>query len=160
GEDLRQQTVHRWVWAFLVAWWNRGNQAYIDLAGRTPTTTVRLAGATVRLAVVGDAGYAGLAQDRVLTRMAQRHREAPFHMVVHLGAPYFAGSAGEFNVHFLDGFSRFYKNAGIPVATLCGNHDLYYGTAGFQSALKILGQPGRYFLIETDHWRIACLDTA
>jgi hypothetical protein len=86
----------------LVAWWNRGNQAYVDLAGRTPTRPVGLPGDTVRLAVVGDAGYAGLAQDRVLTRMWQRHLQAPFHMVIHLGDTYFAGSAGEFNIHFLE----------------------------------------------------------
>jgi hypothetical protein len=48
----------------------------------------------------------------------------------------------------------------VPVVTLCGNHDLYHGPDGYLSALKVLKQPGRFFLIETPNWKIAALDTS
>jgi hypothetical protein len=44
--------------------------------------------------------------------------------------------------------------------TLCGNHDLYHGPEAYLAALKVLRQPGRFFLIKTPHWRIAALDTS
>ena len=62
-------------------------------------------------------------------------------------------------LNFLNPFSRLTR-AGMRLFTLVGNHDLYYGGAGFDFALNMLQQPGRYFLIESPHWRIACLDTS
>ncbi len=53
-----------------------------------------------------------------------------------------------------------YMDIGPPVLTLLGNHDLYFGAEAYAEALKVLKQPGRYFVIENTHWRIACLDTA
>src|SRR5947209_16125671 len=89
----------------------------------------------------------------------ERHGSNRFDAVVHLGDTYFAGSEEEMLKHFLVPFSPL-KNDSVRVVTLCGNHDLYYGPGGYNAALSILGQPGRYFLIETPDWRIACLDTA
>lgn len=44
--------------------------------------------------------------------------------------------------------------------TLVGNHDLYYGASGYDAALSILNQPGRYLEIDLPGWTIACLDTS
>lgn len=61
--------------------------------------------------------------------------------------------------NFLVPFSAL-RRSECPVYTLCGNHDLYYGAEAYLGAIKVLQQPGRYFAIENDHWRIACLDTS
>jgi hypothetical protein len=69
---------------------------------------------------------------------------------------YFSGHGKEFMDYLIAPF----RTLGPKVLSLVGNHDLYFGGEGFISVLKALGQPGRYFSIETPHGRVACLDTA
>jgi hypothetical protein len=159
GEELTNRAVLRWALTGIRAWLSRGDEAFITLSGRVPTGPITFDNETVRIAILGDAGYCGQAQNNVLRLIRERHNDKPFNFLVHLGDTYFAGSEQEMLKHFLDPFAPFW-HAGIKVMTLCGNHDLYYGPTGYSAALRILGQPGRYFVIDTPHWKIACLDTA
>jgi Calcineurin-like phosphoesterase len=158
GANLKEL---RWEWILtgIHAFLSRGDHAKVLLGGRTPAGPIQISEDKIRIAVVGDAGYRGAAQDKVLRLILRRHSKARFDFVIHLGDVYFAGSNDEMTRNFLDPFSKL-RNAGIKVHTLVGNHDLYYGGESFLFAINILGQPGRYFLIENPHWRIACLDTS
>ncbi|HLA10715.1 MAG TPA: metallophosphoesterase [Pyrinomonadaceae bacterium] len=156
GEQLRNASALRWIRTAVQALLARGDRSYVLLSGRTPQEPIKISGEKLRLAIVGDAGYEGYAQARVVRWMHERHLEDPFDLVIHLGDIYFSGSEREIFVNFLAPFSLI----GPRVLTLIGNHDLYYGAEGYSHALDVLNQPGRYFSIETPHWIIACLDTA
>jgi 3',5'-cyclic AMP phosphodiesterase CpdA len=97
----------------------------------------------------------------VLAAILQKHRERPFDYVVHLGDTYFGGGSSEVLENFLVPFNCFRKEQ-VPakVVSLCGNHDLYYGPAGYLAALEMFQQPARFFLVQTPHWRLAFLDTS
>lgn len=156
GSELTNQSILRWIKTGIHAWLARGNKAFVTLGGRTPTQPIAIAKENLRLAVVGDAGYRGHAQDKVIRYIRRRHAENAFDRVIHLGDVYFSGSGHEMLRNFLGPFSAI----GAGVLTLAGNHDLYYGVDGYAEALNVLRQPGRYFCIETPHWRVICLDTA
>jgi hypothetical protein len=157
GDDLRESWSLRWMLAGVRDWLNRNAREFRDLAARVPTRALRIEKPVARIAVLGDAGYRGEPQAKVLRGIARRHAESPFDLVVHLGDTYFAGAPGDFLIHLLAPL----RGLGIPFVTLCGNHDLYSGPVGFLATLDVIGdQPGRFFLIETPAWRIACLDTA
>ena len=159
GYELRNANVFGWALTGVQAWLSRGDRAFATLGGRTPTDPITLDEPSLRIAVIGDAGYRGGPQTKVIQLMLKLHRQCPFHLVIHLGDVYFAGGDAAMLEHFLAPFGPL-RTEGARVLTLCGNHDLYYGAEGYSHALDALGQPGRYFLIETPHWRIACLDTA
>ena len=90
-------------------------------------------GADLHLALLGDAGYKGDAKARVLDMIRGRHNAAPFDMVIHLGDTCFGGSPREILESLLAPFQRSLSGR---IATLCGNHDLYYGCSGYLSALR------------------------
>lgn len=156
GDELQNASWWPWAKTAVHAWLARGDRSYVLLGGRTPTDTVRFDKDHLRIAVAGDAGYRGLAQTNVLRTIRERHREATFDLLLHLGDVYFAGSGNEMLRNFLSPF----MSVGPKVLTLLGNHDLYFGAEPFNDALNILHQPGRFFCIENQYWRIACLDTA
>src|SRR2546430_534985 len=74
GEDLKNSSWLSWALVGVHAWLKRGDRSYALLGGRTPTTDLVLNKEKVRLAIVGDAGYAGRAQDTVLRLIWTRHR--------------------------------------------------------------------------------------
>jgi len=156
GEDLQRASWWPWAKTAIHAWLSRGDQSFVILGGRTPTETIKFDKDRLRLAVVGDGGYKGVAQENVLRMITTRHQEVPFDLLIHLGDTYFAASAAEMLRNFLSPFMA----TGLRVLTLLGNHDLYFGAEPFNDALNILAQPGRYFCIENNYWRIACLDSA
>jgi Calcineurin-like phosphoesterase len=156
GAELKNSTIWRWAIVGVEAWLNKGDKGMSDLAARVPTKPIELEGSPTRIAVVGDAGYRGVVQDAVIDMIANVHSKKPFDFLVHLGDVYFSAGAQAMLIHLLAPFNRL----GIPWATLCGNHDLYHGPEAYMSALDVLGQPGRYFLIKTDEWQIAALDTS
>jgi hypothetical protein len=156
GEELRNTAFWNWAKTGIHAWLTAGDRSYSLLGGRTPTRAIVVDKDKLRIAIVGDAGYRGVAQANVIHEIKQRHRLAPFDFIIHLGDVYFAGSGSEMLHNFLGPF----MDIGPQVFTLLGNHDLYFGADGYAEALKVLKQPGRYFLVENQHWRIACLDTA
>jgi hypothetical protein len=160
GQALKEGWYRpEWIKTGVKAIFSRFSSARVQLAAMTPDEPLRSDSAPFRVAVCGDAGFAGVAQDRVIRMILARHRENPFHFVIHLGDIYFAGDFDEMAVNFLNPFSKLTK-AGMRLVTLVGNHDLYYGGTSFIVAMNVLHQPGRYFLIETPNWRIACLDTS
>jgi hypothetical protein len=161
GEELSSnpQIWGRWVRIGLHLFLNPNDSSLQQLAAYTPEKTISYDKPIVRFAIVGDAGYKGIAQDTVFQMIASRHQHSAFDALIHLGDVYFAAGGEEMLHHFLGPVSRF-RNAGLKVFTLLGNHDLYYGASAYRVALDILQQPGRYFGIESPHWRIACLDTA
>lgn len=156
GEELRNASWWPWAKTLIHAWLTRGDRSYVLLGGRTPTETVVFDKDELRLAVTGDAGYKGTAQQNVLRMIKSRHSKDEFDLLIHLGDIYFAGSGNEMLKNFLGPF----MSVGPRVFTLLGNHDLYLGAEPYNDALNILHQPGRFFCIENEYWRIACLDTS
>lgn len=156
GEDLRNESYWNWAKTAVHIWLSRNDESYKTLMGMTPHETIEIDKDVVRLAVTGDAGFQGQAQSNVIYSIRDKHRSVPFDLLIHLGDIYFAGHGAEFLRHFLAPF----RSAGPRVLTLVGNHDLYFGGEAFINALKDLQQPGRYFCVETPHWRVLCLDTA
>ncbi len=156
GRELSNGNLLRWALAGISAWRTRGDRAWGDLGGRVPRADMTVPQTPSRIALVGDAGYRSTAQQRVLDAMQHRHRDAPFHLGIHLGDTYFAGSEAETLTNLLQPLAR------LPFGfvALCGNHDLYYGPSGYAAAITILKQPGRYFSVELPHWRLVCLDTS
>lgn len=159
GEDLRNSNIFKFALVGVHALLSRWDRSLQELAGKTPTRVIESDHEKVRFAIFGDAGYRGQAQDNVIQFILSRHQIDPFQFAIHLGDTYYGGDEEEVLKNLLNPFSAL-RNAGIQVFTLVGNHDVYYGADGFLAALNILNQPGRYFLIKTPAWRIACLDTA
>jgi hypothetical protein len=112
-----------------------------------------------RVAIVGDAGYRGLAQKRVLGMIEQRHKQARFDAVIHLGDTYHGGNESEMFHHLVAPLRELGGKLDVQVYSLCGNHDLYEGPDGYLDTLKALQQPGRFFVVEMPSWRLACLDS-
>src|SRR5215471_11117888 len=160
GEPGENLTTSWWRWAPMVCKtaFHRLTGSEEKLASLTPSAPIKLAKQRLRLAIVGDAGFSGLAQDAVIAMILGRHKSAPFDAVVHLGDVYRAADADAMKKHFLAPFSVF-GFRGARVYTLLGNHDVYLGGEAYISALKALDQPGRYFCMETRNWQVACLDT-
>ena len=156
GSELRRSSVLRWALAGARAFLNRQADGFLSLAARTPMHSIVVNEPVLRIALVGDAGYHGAPQEKVIWLIKRVQRERPFDAVVHLGDTYFAGGEADFLSNLLAPFS----SIDARFLTLCGNHDLYHGPAGFEATLGILRQPGRYFLIESQHWRVAALDTS
>jgi hypothetical protein len=160
GEKLKEGWYRpSWIKTGVRAILSHFSTTRVQLAAMTPDAPVITQAAPLRIAVCGDAGFVGVAQDKVIRMILSRHRIKPFDFAIHLGDVYFAGDVNEMALNFLQPFSRLTK-AGIRLFTLVGNHDLYYGGTSFVFAMNMLQQPGRYFLIESPYWRIACLDTS
>lgn len=156
GDELRNSRLDLWLRVAFRAVKRHLDRADAVLMSRVPRLPIEMECETLRLAIVGDAGYAGHAQSNVLRMIRARQANSKFDRLIHLGDTYFGGSIGEITKNLLAPL----RSLPIEALTLCGNHDLYYGPEGFEAAMAILRQPGRYFSIETPCWVIACLDTA
>jgi hypothetical protein len=165
GHELNEgpREFARWIKVLFAAFRNQRHESLLQLAARHPAKGIVMNRSRLRIAVLGDAGFKGQAQARVLQMILSRHNQhsdSAFDAVIHLGDVYFAGSSGEMDTNFLTPFQAFRQPPVAPVYTLVGNHDLYYGGESVIHALDDLHQPGRYFLIDTPAWRIICLDTS
>jgi hypothetical protein len=156
GEKLRNESVLSWVKTAVHMYLSRNDKGYLTLMGMTPHEPITIDKEVLRIAVVGDAGFECQAQKNVIDNIRRRHLAKPYDMLIHLGDIYFSGGHGEMLKNFLAPF----RKAGPRVFSLVGNHDLYFGGEAFGSMLEDLMQPGRYFSVENQYWRIACLDTA
>jgi predicted phosphodiesterase len=148
-----------WVdWAFVAlhAFKSSGDKSFNELKNKTPQNPITVDKIKIRFAVIGDAGFNGTVQAKLLDKIKKRHQENPFDFLIHLGDIYFGGSQGEMLHNFLSPF----KQVETKIYTLMGNHDLYYGGVPFMDVMNVLNQPGRFFSIENKHWIIACLDTS
>jgi hypothetical protein len=156
GESLRNDSCWEWLKVGVHIFLSRNDADYLTLMGMTPQEPIKIDNETARIAIAGDAGFSGQAQSNIIYGIRDRHKAHPFDLFIHLGDVYFAGHGDEFLKHLIAPF----KSVCPRMLTLVGNHDLYFGGGGFISALKAIEQPGRYFSVETPHWRILCLDTA
>jgi hypothetical protein len=158
GEDLDYKFT-RWLPVGLELLRARFARNWDVLKDRTPTKDVPLK-LPAHIAIFGDGGYRGLAQQRVFKMIQRRAQEVEFSVLIHLGDTYHGGGEGEMLRHLVTPLSTLGRRLGrIPTFTLCGNHDVYAGPDGYLSALSVLDQPGRFFSIETAVWRLACLDS-
>lgn len=80
-------------------------------------------------------------------------------VVIHLGDIYFSGTAEECRLHFLEPLRAVLPDTRL--FTLCGNHDVYSGGAGYYGLLDQIGQPASYFCLRSpdDSWQILGADT-
>jgi hypothetical protein len=159
GDDLDDKIRH-WLTFIVPLVKGRLARNWDVLHSQIPQRDVPLGGDVMRLAVFGDGGYFGLPQTNVLGMIAAGHKP-PFNAVIHLGDTYRGGSESEMFRHLIVPLLDLNHKLKIDkIYSLCGNHDLYAGPDGYLGVLTALGQPGRYFAIEGDGWRVACLDTA
>jgi Calcineurin-like phosphoesterase len=106
-----------------------------------------------KLAIIGDWGT-GLGQAKlVLGQVADMKPD----ILLHLGDVYFAGTQAETQNNFLSICRSTLGN--IPVFSLCGNHDMYSGGAGYYSLLDQIGQQASYFCLQNDDWMFLAMDT-
>jgi hypothetical protein len=161
GDDLDSKFYH---WFSFVAPFVRGKLArnWDTLKDLRPGHDVTISGPRVRLAVFGDGGYRGLAQQTVFRLIERQHEAAPFQAILHLGDTYHGGSDSEMFNHLVVPLAELRNRLTAPplAFSLCGNHDIYSGPDGYRGLVAALNQPGRYFAIETTAWRIACLDSS
>ncbi len=111
--------------------------------------------ARLRVALISDWGTGTDEARHVLSLLA---RQTP-DIVIHLGDIYYSGTATECQTHFLAPMRAALPNARI--FTLCGNHDVYSGGAGYYALLGQLGQPASYFCLRSPDraWQILGADT-
>jgi hypothetical protein len=127
---------------------------YIRAAQVGETVLTMPAGATI--ALVGDWGTGTNTAIGLLREVAQHKPD----VLIHLGDIYYSGTGNEVEANFSAGIKSVFPD-GIPTYTLCGNHDVYSGGAGFYALLKSLGQPASFFCLRSadNLWQFCALDT-
>lgn len=122
-----------------------------------------------RVALVADWGTGTPAAKALLADIARHKPDA----LVHLGDIYYAATPREMHENFLAIVDEIFPRGQgqVPVFTLCGNHDVYSGGAGYYSALPLLNpapafprasaQPASYFSLRTQGgaWQLLAMDT-
>jgi len=105
------------------------------------------------LAIIGDWGTG----DEVAINLLSEIKKLNPGVLLHLGDIYYAGTHNEEQSNFLD-ICR--KTLGdIPVFTMCGNHDMYSGGAGYYWLVDQLSQQASYFCLQNDNWQFLAMDT-
>lgn len=109
----------------------------------------------MRVALLSDWGTGTDEARQVASLLAKQKPDA----VIHLGDIYFSGTPEECRTHFLEPL-----RAVLPTQrlfTLCGNHDVYSGGAGYYALLQQLEQPASYFCLRSpdQSWQILAGDT-
>ena len=109
----------------------------------------------MRIALISDWGTGTDLARQVAALLARQQPDA----VIHLGDIYYAGTAGECDAHFLAPLRAVLPDR--PLFTLCGNHDVYSGGAGYYGLLRRIGQPASYFCLRSPDrsWQILAADT-
>ena len=110
-------------------------------------------GTKSKIAIIGDWGVGDDIAKNVLTQAAALKPD----LLLHLGDVYYAGTETEVKVNFLDICRSVLVN--IPIYTLCGNHDMYSGGAGYYSLLDQIGQKSSYFCLRNPNWMFLAMDT-
>ncbi len=110
---------------------------------------------TMRLALLSDWGTGTEEASRVARLLAQQRPDA----VIHLGDIYFSGTPEECSAHFLHPLRAVLPSQRL--FTLCGNHDVYSGGAGYYGLLRQIGQPASYFCLRSPDrsWQVLAADT-
>ena len=110
-------------------------------------------GTSSKLAIIGDWGVGDEVAINVLRQVAAQKPD----ILLHLGDVYYAGTQHEAKVNFLDICSSVLP--GIPIYSLCGNHDMYSGGSGYYWLLDQIGQKSSYFCLQNDNWMFLAMDT-
>lgn len=110
-------------------------------------------GTKTRLAMIGDWGTGEDVARNVLEQIAVLKPD----VLIHLGDIYYAGTKDEARNNFLDICHSILGD--IPCYSLCGNHDMYSGGAGYYWLLDQIGQKASYFCLKNDDWMFIGMDT-
>lgn len=105
------------------------------------------------IGIIGDWGSGTATAQWVLSEV-MRHKPD---VLIHLGDIYYCATEAEVRRNFLDIVRRIAPH--VPTYTLCGNHDVYSGGAGYYWLLAQLGQPASYFGLRNASWQLLGLDT-
>jgi hypothetical protein len=115
---------------------------------------------TFSVAMVADWGtglYGAPKSAASICRMA-KDRQKPFDLALHLGDVYYSGTKKECEDRFI---KMWPTDAATTNRALNGNHEMYSGGFGyFDEILPAFSQRSSYFAFQSDHWLLACLDTA
>jgi len=106
------------------------------------------------IGIIGDWGTGEHAAANVLEELKKLSPS----IVIHLGDIYYSGTMDEVRDNFLS-LCRSILGEDVPVLSLCGNHDMYSGGAGYYWLIDQLGQPASYFCLRNDKWQILAMDT-
>ena len=107
-----------------------------------------------RIAIVGDWGTG----DEVAINLLQQVASLQPEVLIHLGDLYYAGTQKEEQSNFLD-ICRQVLGNGVPLFSLCGNHDMYSGGNGYYWLVDHIGQQASYFCLQNADWQFLAMDT-
>jgi hypothetical protein len=110
-------------------------------------------GTKSKLALIGDWGTG----DDVATNLLKEVAALKPDVLIHLGDVYYAGTQDEAKSNFVDICHSVLGD--IPLYSLCGNHDMYSGGAGYYWLLDQIGQKASYFCLQNDNWIFVAMDT-
>ena len=106
------------------------------------------------VAVVGDWGTG----EHLASTVLQEIKKFSPNLFIHLGDIYYSGTQNETRTNFLS-ICEDILGKGMPVFSLCGNHDMYSGGSGYYWLVDQLGQKASYFCIRSPQWQILAMDT-
>jgi Calcineurin-like phosphoesterase len=106
-----------------------------NLPYRLNTNVVIKLGEMEKIAIIGDWGTGDDVAKNVLKEVAKCEPE----VLLHLGDVYYAGTQQVEQSHFLN-VCREVRANNVPLFSLCGNHDIYSGGAGYYWLLDQIGQ--------------------
>lgn len=107
-----------------------------------------------RLGIIGDWGTGEDAAANLLRQLASFQPD----ILIHLGDVYYAGTPAEQRANFLD-ICRNVLGPGVPLFSLCGNHDVYSGGAGYEWLIQQIGQQASYFCLRNPCWQFLAMNT-
>jgi len=106
------------------------------------------------LAIIGDWGTG----DGVAINLLQQVKNFNPQVLLHLGDIYYAGTHNEEQGNFLD-ICRTVLGSNVALYSMCGNHDMYSGGAGYYWLVGQLGQQASYFCLQNANWQFLAMDT-
>jgi len=109
----------------------------------------------LRIALFSDWGTGTVEARRMAALLAAQKPD----IAIHLGDIYYSGTAAECDAHFLAPLRAVLPDTRL--FTLCGNHDVYSGGAGYYGLLARIGQPASYFCLRSPDrsWQVLAGDT-
>jgi len=111
-------------------------------------------GQRTKIAIVGDWGTG----DDVAVNLLQQVASLAPDVLIHLGDIYYSGTHDEEQTNFLN-ICRHILGTNVVLFSLCGNHDMYSGGAGYYWLVDQLGQQASYFCLQNANWQFLAMDT-
>jgi len=110
--------------------------------------------AKTRVAIIGDWGTG----DDVAANLLQQVKIFTPDVLLHLGDVYYSGTQFEQETNFLN-ICRSVLGNNVRLFSLCGNHDMYSGGAGYYWMVDQIGQQASYFCLQNANWQFLAMDT-